>query len=319
MRIVIPGGSGQVGRMLTRHFHAQGHAVTVLSRRPQAAPWRVVEWDASTLGPWVDELEQSDVCINLTGRSVNCRYTEEKRREIYESRIRPTLLLHEAIASLRKPPRVWLNASTATIYRHALDRPMDEANGELGGGEPGAPATWNFSIDVAKGWERAFFSAPTPPTRLIALRSAITLSPDRGGIFDVLLGLVRRGLGGAMGSGSQMVSWIHENDFLNAVDFLIAHEELSGVVNLTAPNPLPNRDFMRTLREAWGTHIGLPAPAWLIEIGTFVMRTESELVLKSRWVLPRRLLDAGFAFEFSEWASAAHDLVKEWQKRRAGQ
>ena len=315
MRIVIPGGSGQVGRMLARHFHSQGHAVVVLSRIPQAAPWSVAEWDASTLGPWVDELEHSDVCINLAGRSVNCRYTEENRREIYESRIRPTLLLHEAIASLRNPPRVWLNASTATIYRHALDRPMDEASGELGGDEPGAPATWNFSIDVAKGWEKAFFSVPTPRTRQIALRSAITLSPDQGGVFDVLLGLVRRGLGGAMGPGSQMVSWIHESDFLNAVDFLITHEEFSGVVNLASPNPLPNRDFMSALREAWGTHIGLPAPAWLMEIGTFFMRTESELVLKSRWVLPGCLLDAGFSFQFPEWARAARDLVKQWRKR----
>jgi uncharacterized protein (TIGR01777 family) len=319
MRIVIPGGSGQVGRMLARHFHSQGHAVVVLSRIPQAAPWSVAEWDASTLGPWVDELEHSDVCINLAGRSVNCRYTEANRREIYESRIRPTQLLHEAIASLRKPPRVWLNASTATIYRHALDRPMNEASAELGGDEPGAPATWNFSIEVAKGWEGTFFSAATPRTRRVALRSALTLSPDRGGIFDVLLGLVRRGLGGAMGSGSQMVSWIHESDFLNAVDFLIAHEEFSGVVNLAAPNPLPNRDFMRALREAWGTHIGMPAPAWLIEIGTFLMRTESELVLKSRWVLPRRLLDAGFGFQFPEWASAARDLVSRWRIKRGAQ
>ena len=315
MRIVIPGGSGQVGRMLARHFHAQGHAVTVLSRKPQVAPWRMVQWDAAAPGPWVNELEHADVCINLAGRSVNCRYTKRNRSEIYESRIRPTLLLHEAIASLRNPPRVWLNASTATIYRHALDRPMDEATGELGGNELGAPAKWNFSIEVAKAWEEAFFSAPLQRTRQVALRSALTLSPDRGGVFDLLLGLVRRGLGGAMGSGSQMVSWIHERDFLSAVDFLILNEKLSGAVNLASPNPLPNRDFMRTLREAWGTRVGLPAPAWLIEIGTFLMQTESELVLKSRWVVPQRLLDAGFSFEFSEWANAARDLVAQWRTR----
>ena len=319
LRVVIPGGSGQVGRMLARYFHGQGHTVTVLSRHPQSASWRVAVWDASTLGSWVDELEQSDVCINLTGRSVNCRYTAEKRREIYESRMRPTLLLHEAIASLRNPPRVWLNASTATIYRHALDRPMDEATGELGGGEAGAPDTWNFSIDVAKGWEAAFFSRPMPRTRQIAMRSAITLSPDRGGVFDVLLGLVRRGLGGAMGSGEQMVSWIHETDFLNAVDFLIADERLSGVVNLASPNPLPNWDFMKALREAWGARIGLPAPAWLIETGTFLMRTESELVLKSRRVKPGRLLDAGFTFRFPEWPNAARDLVAQWRAGRVTQ
>ena len=305
--------------MLTRHFYAQGHTVTVLSRKPQVTPWRMMRWDASTLGRWVDELEQSDVCINLTGRSVNCRCTEENRKEIYESRIRSTLLLHEAIASLRNPPRVWLNASTATIYRNALDRPMDEASGELGGDERGAPATWNFSIDVAKSWEAAFFSVSHPRTRQVGLRSAITLSADRGGVFDVLLGLVRRGLGGTMGSGAQMVSWIHEKDFLNAVDFLIANEDISGVVNLAAPNPLPNRDFMKALRKAWGARTVLSAPSWLIEFGTFFMRTESELVLKSRWVLPERLLAAGFAFQFPEWASAARDLVTRWRKRRASQ
>jgi uncharacterized protein len=326
LRIVIPGGSGQVGTMLARHFHVQGHAVTVLSRRPRAAPWQTVTWDGSTpgtsapgtstLGSWVSELEHSDVCINLAGRSVNCRYTKENRREIYESRVRSALLLHEAIASLRNPPCVWLNASTATIYRHALDHPMDEATGELGGSEPGAPDAWNFSIDVAKGWEAAFFSAATPRTRQVALRSAITLSPDRGGVFEALLHLVRYGLGGAMGSGTQMVSWIHEKDFLNAVDLLIGDESFSGVVNLASPNPLPNRDFMKVLREAWGTRIGLPAPAWLIEIGTLLMRTESELVLKSRWVKPGRLLNAGFSFQFPDWPSAARDLVRQWKELR---
>lgn len=317
LRIVIPGGSGQVGQLLARHFHSLGHTVTVLSRNPRPASWRTALWDGSTMGAWVAELERSDACINLSGRSVNCRYTEQNRREIYESRIRPTSLLHEAIASLRNPPRVWLNASTATIYRHALDHPMDEATGELGGGEQGAPDTWNFSIDVAKGWEAAFFSAPTPRTRQVAMRSAITFSPDRGGAFDVLLDLARYGLGGTMGAGTQMVSWIHEVDFLNAVDLLIADERFSGVVNLAAPNPLPNRDFMRLLREAWGAWISLPAPAWMIEVGTFLMRTESELVLKSRWVLPSRLLDAGFIFQFHEWSNAARDLVMQWRTRRS--
>ena len=180
MKIVIPGGSGQVGQILARHFHAQGHAVTVFSRHPRPAPWNVVPWDGLTPGDWIADLEQSDVCINLTGRSVNCRYTAANRRAILESRIRSTRLLHEVIASLKHPPRLWVNASTATIYRHALDRAMSEADGELGGNEPGAPDTWNFSIDVAKAWEEAFFSTPTPLTRKIAIRSAMTFSPDRG-------------------------------------------------------------------------------------------------------------------------------------------
>ena len=300
LKVVIPGGSGQVGHILARHFHGRGDAVTVFSLRTPA-------------DSWIAHLEGADVCINLAGRSVNCRYTPGNRRAIKESRVTTTRLLNQAIASLNAPPRLWINASTATIYRHALDRPMDEATGELGGNEPGAPDTWNFSIDVAKSWEEAFFATSTPRTRKIAIRSALTLSPDRGGVFDVLLGLVRHGLGGTQGSGDQFVSWIHEADFARAVDFLIAREEFTGVVNLAAPNPLPNRDFLRALRESWGVRVGLPTPAWLLEVGTWLMRTESELVLKSRRVVPGRLLTAGFEFEFPEWPAAARDLVARWR------
>jgi uncharacterized protein (TIGR01777 family) len=313
MKIVIPGGSGQVGQILARHFHAQGHQVTIFSRAPHSAPWRVAAWDGVTSGPWVAALEQADVCINLTGRSVNCRYTPANRRAIIDSRVLSTRLLNGTIAALTRPPRLWINASTATVYRHALDRPMSERDGELGGNEPGAPDTWNFSIDVAKRWEEAFFATPTPRTRKIAIRSALTLSPDRGGVFDVLLGLVRHGLGGAQGSGDQFVSWIHDDDFTRSVDFLIAREDFDGIVNLASPNPIPNRDFLHALRDAWGTRIGLPAPRWLLEIGTWLMRTESELVLKSRRVIPGRLLDAGFQFHFPDWPAAARDLVHRWR------
>jgi uncharacterized protein len=300
--------------MLARYFHARGHAVTVLSRFPKPASWRVDYWDGLTPGGWLAELERSDVCINLTGRSVNCRYTAANRRSILESRIRSTRLLNEVIASLRHPPRLWVNASTATIYRHSLDRAMSESDGELGGNEPGAPDTWNFSIDVAKGWEDAFFSTTTPLTRKVAIRSAMTFSPDRGGVFDVFLGLVRLGLGGRQGAGTQFVSWIHEVDFARAVELLITCEKFDGVVNIASPNPLPNYDFMRALREAWGARIGLPAPEWMLEMGTLLMRTESELVLKSRRVVPSRLLAAGFQFQFPEWPGAARDLVDRWRK-----
>ncbi len=303
MRIVIPGGSGQVGQILARYFHAQGHAVTVFSRSPKPAPWRVVPWDGLTRGDWIADLERSDVLINLAGRSVNCRYTAANRRAIHDSRIGATLLLNQVISSLEHPPRIWLNASTATIYRHSLDRSMDEADGELGGGEPGAPETWNFSIQVAKGWEEAFFSTPSPRTRKVAIRSAMTFSPDRGGVFDTFLNLVRHGLGGAAGAGTQFVSWIHEADFIRAIDLLIAGEGFTGSVNLASPNPLPNRDFMRALREAWGARIGLPAPEWMIEIGTWLR------------VTPGRLLAAGFQFVFPEWPDAARELVGRWRAR----
>jgi uncharacterized protein (TIGR01777 family) len=312
MKIVMPGGSGQVGRILARWFHERGHEVTVLTRNPWAAPWRVAAWDGDRRGVWVDEIEGSDVCINLAGRSVNCRYGPRNRRAIYDSRIDTTLLLNEVIGSLHQPPGVWLNASTATIYRHALDRAMDETTGELGGNEPGAPDTWNFSISVAKGWEEAFFAREIAGVRKVAMRSAITMSPDRGGAFDVLLGLVRAGLGGTQGTGTQFVSWVHEFDFARAVEFLI-FSDLCGVVNIASPNPVPNREFMRALREAWGAQLGLPLSNWMIEAGAWLRRTESELVLKSRRVIPGRLSAAGFRFEYDEWPAAARDLVERWR------
>lgn len=314
MRIVIPGGSGQVGHLLSRYFHAAGHEVTVLSRKARQEPWRVVPWDGRTMGRWVEKLDGADVCINLAGRSVNCRYTEHNRDEIYRSRIDSTRLLGEAIASLTHPPRLWLNASTATIYRHALDRPMDEAAGELGGDEAGAPSKWNFSIRVATDWEAAFFATRTPRTRKVAMRSAITMSPDRGSPFALLVRLAQTGLGGRNGSGRQFVSWVHDADFARAVEWLIAHEEAEGVVNIASPHPLPNGEFMRALREACRQPVGLPAPAWAIEAAAVFLRTESELVLKSRRVVPGRLLEAGFRFQFPTWPEAARDLVARWRR-----
>jgi len=301
--------------MLARHFQRRGDQVIVLTRSPHAAEWQTVHWDAQTPGLWTQYLEGADVCINLTGRNVNCRYTPDNRMEIYNSRIVSTQLLGEVIGSLQNPPRVWLNASTATIYRHALDRPMDEKTGELGGGEPGAPDTWNFSIRVARDWETTFFMASTPRTRKVAMRSAITFSPVPGNAFGVLSNLVRTGLGGKQGNGRQRVSWIHEDDFARAVEFLIAREDLEGPVNIASPNPERNREFMEILREAWEIPNGLPAPAPLLELGALLMRTETELVLKSRFVIPTRLIDAGFTFDFPYWARAAEDLVAKWRNR----
>ena len=317
MKIVIAGGSGQVGTMLARHFHTVGHQVLVLSRHTQHTTWQTLPWDGATLGPWLADVEESDVWINLAGRSVNCRYNRKNRREILDSRVQSTLVLHEAIARLAKPPAVWLNASTATIYRHALDRSMDEATGELGGDEAGAPDTWNFSIEVAKAWEGAFFSAETPKTRQVALRSAMTFSPDRGGVFDVFSMLVRHGLGGTNFPGTQFVSWIHEVDFIRAVEFLIARPELSGPINLASAHPLPNAEFLGILRKAWGARLGVPTLPWMLEVGTFLLRTESELVLKSRRVVPGRLLEAGFDFSYPTWEEAATDLVaRSWRDTR---
>jgi hypothetical protein len=278
LRIVIAGGTGQVGKILARHFHAKGHEVTVLGRHPRAAPWRFVRWDGETQGDLAAVLDGAGVLINLAGRSVNCRYNPENRRQIKESRVRATRLPGEAVAKSPQPPATWINASTATIYRHSLDRPMDEYTGEIGGNEPDAPETWKFSIDVALAWEEALFGASTPRTRKIAIRSAMTMSPDRGGVFDALLRLVRFGLGGKAGSGRQYVSWIHDGDFIAAVEFLINRVDIDGAVNLASPNPLPNAEFMQILREAWGARIGLPASGWMLELGAIFLRTETELI-----------------------------------------
>ena len=221
MKIVIPGGSGHVGTVLARAFHRDGHEVVVLSRRPAAAPWHVISWDGVTIGDWSKELDGCDVVINLAGRSVNCRYTAANRKAILDSRVLSTRVVGQAIALARRPPRVWLQASTATIYSHRYDQANDEASGVLGGGERDAPDTWKFSIDVARAWELAFDQSAVP-SRKVKLRSAITMSPGAGGPFDALLGLVRCGLGGSAGDGRQYVSWVHDEDFVEAVRWLIA-------------------------------------------------------------------------------------------------
>lgn len=313
MKIVISGGSGQVGSILAQALPSSGHDVVVLSRRSTTDRLRTVTWDGESIGPWVSELDGADAVINLAGQSVNCRYTSENRRIIMESRLKSTKILGEAISQSDNPPRVWLQASTATIYAHRYDAPNDEATGTIGGLEPNAPDTWRFSIEVATNWERVCNEAETPQTRKVLLRSAIIMSPSPGGPFDLLLRLVRFGLGGTVGDGNQYVSWIHDEDFVRAVRWLIEHDEIDGAVNLAAPNPLTNSEFMRSLRSAWGISFGLPAPEWLLEIGAFMLRSESELALKSRRVVPTRLLDSGFIFKYPTWPEAASDLCARWR------
>ena len=315
MKIVIPGGSGHVGTLLARALASHGDDVVVLSREPRSAPWRVARWDGRTVGVWSQDVDGADVVINLAGRSVNCRYTPAHRAEIMDSRVESTRAVGTAIANSRTPPRVWLQASTATIYAHRYDAPNDEARGLIGGSEPNVPDTWRFSIDVARAWEAALDEANVPRTRKVALRSAIIMSPENGGPFATLMELVGRGLGGRAGDGLQYVSWIHDSDFVRAVLWIIAHDGLAGVVNVSSPNPLPQEDFMRTLRRAAGVRVGLPALKWMLEFGAMVMGTETELILKSRRVVPARLVESGFAFTYPEWPGAALDLVR---RRRSG-
>jgi uncharacterized protein (TIGR01777 family) len=316
MKIVIPGGSGQVGTILARAFHGEGHDVVVLSRRMQNVSWRVVHWDGATLGAWQREIDGADVVINLAGRSVNCRYNAANRRDILDSRTASTRAIGEAIGRASRPPHVWLQASTATIYAHRFDAANDERSGVLGGTEQDAPDTWRFSIDVARAWERTCDDAVTPATRKVLLRSAMTMSPDEGGVFDALFGLVRLGLGGSAGTGRQFVSWMHYEDFVAAVRWLIEQRDIDGAVNLASPHPLPNAEFMRMLRDAYGVPFGLPARSWMLEIGAAFMRTETELILKSRRVVPQRLLECGFTFKFPSWSDAAADLCDQLKAAR---
>ncbi|MEU4794266.1 DUF1731 domain-containing protein [Streptomyces sp. NPDC023327] len=315
MKIVLPGGTGQVGGVLRRALTGAGHEVVVLTRNPARAG--EVRWDGRTLGPWAEAVDGSDVVINLAGRSVSCRYTDENLRAMMDSRVDSARVVGEAIAAAQKPPRVWLQMSTATIYAHRFDAPNDEATGVIGGQEPDVPGYWAYSVDIARNWEREQERAATPATRKVALRSAMVMSPDRGGVFDYLRWLVRLGLGGPVAGGAQYISWIHDRDFVRAVEFLIDRDDITGAVNLAAPAPLPQREFMRTLRGAQGMPVGLPATRWMAGIGAFVLRSDTELLLKSRRVVPGRLTDAGFTFDHGAWPLAAADLVARARRERS--
>ena len=321
MKFLIPGGTGHVGQMLARELVAQGNDVVVLSRttRPTVAMGeasdagganiRTAVWDGKTLGPWVSEIDGSDVVINLAGRTVNCRYTPANLKEMMDSRVLSTRVVGQAIEAAKSPPRVWLQMSTATVYAHRFDAANDDIGGQIGGDEPDAPAYWKNSVDIALAWEAAQAEAHTPRTRQVALRTAMVMSREAGSIFDVLSRLVRFRLGGPVGGGQQYVSWIHGEDFVRALAFLVETSDLSGPVNLAAPNPLPFSAFMRAFREAYGVRLGLPATKWMAEIGAIVLRTDTELLLKSRRVVPRRLLDAGFTFKHPTWPAAVQALV----------
>ncbi|GAB5558060.1 MAG: TIGR01777 family oxidoreductase [Schleiferiaceae bacterium] len=308
--IVIAGGTGFLGQLLAQHFSKMGYLIVILSRHNHLDEKgiRYVQWDGKTLGPWTRELEGAQALINMNGRSVDCRYTPENKEAIYRTRIHSTHALGQAIEGLDNPPTVWLNSSSATIYRHAEDRPMDEFTGEYGHG---------FSVDVCKKWERAFWEAHCPNTRKIALRTAIVFGKN-GGALNPLKTLAKWGLGGKQGSGKQFVSWVHEEDFVRAVEFAIHTETLTGPVNVASPNPLPNAEFMAHLRKAVGHYCGLPSPKWMLEIGARIIDTETELILKSRRVVPAVLTQAGFEFAFTEIPQALSDLLSKKSGSRSG-
>jgi uncharacterized protein (TIGR01777 family) len=307
-RVILAGGSGFLGKALAGELLKHDYEVIILTRsaRERSDGVREVLWDAKNLGDWAGLVDGAEAVINLAGKSVDCRYTEPNRKAIIASRVDSTRILGEAIAKCKQPPRVWLNSSSATIYKHTFDKPMDEA------GETGATpeAKDEFSIEVIGEWERALEEARTPATRKVAMRITLVFGKD-GGVFPVLRRLARLGLGGKMGNGRQFVSWIHIGDFLRAVEWLIAKDELRGPVNLAAPNPLPNREMMKFIRDACGVPFGLPATEWMLEVGAFIIRTETELIIKSRRVVPRRLLASGFKFQFTDLRQALKDIYSE--------
>jgi len=300
--IVIFGANGFLGRYLCRHFARQGKEVVAIARNREgwSGDGMFLEWDGRTQGPWALALEGAEAVINLAGASVNCRYTPENRKNILTSRVESTRTIGEAIAGCRVPPKVWINAGTATWYRHAEDQPQDDWLGEHGTG---------FSCDVARLWEDAFFAAPAPAdTRKVVLRIGMVLANEQGTVYQVLSRLAAWGLGGTMGNGGQRISWIHMDDFLRAVDFVIADPFLDGTLNVTAPEFPENRDWMRIFRQEAGIPLGIPAARWMLEIGAWLIGTETELVLKSRWVNPVRLRDAGFRWRWKTAPEAVHDL-----------
>lgn len=301
-RIILTGASGYLGRALIEYLGQAGHELTVISRHAPAVEGATfLEWDGETIGDWADAFDGADAAINLAGRTVNCRYNDENKRQIFDSRLNTTALVGRAIAHAKAPPRVWLNAASATIYRDARQNDMDELTSEIGTG---------FSVEVCQAWEKTLFEAPvSDQTRRVALRLAMVFGAEKGGVYDAFEALVKLGFGGPMAGGGQYISWIHLDDFCRAVAFTLENE-LEGPVNIAAPQPLTNAQFLSTLRRALRIPYALPTARWQLEIGAFAGRTEVELLVKSRRVVPTRLLDAGFKFEFPDWQSAARDIAR---------
>lgn len=293
-KIIIAGGTGFIGQYLMKRFREEDYEVLLISRNASGITW-------SEAAKIQTALEGAEVLINLAGRSVDCRYTEANKQEILESRVQTTRQLQAAIEQCHTPPRLWINSSTATIYRYAADRPMDEDQGEIGTG---------FSVNVAKAWEQAFFERATPHTRKVALRTAIVLGKG-GGVIRPYTHMVRYGLGGAQGSGKQVFSWIHIEDVYRIIRFIMEHAALEGIYNTAAPFPVLNKQFMHLLRKRIRPLVYFASPEWLLQLGAKLIGTETELVLKSRWVIPQKLQAAGFTFQYPALSEALDEIFAE--------
>jgi len=301
-KIVLAGGNGYLGGVLAKHFSPITDEIIILSRKAQPKNGNIetVVWDGKTTNEWTKALNNADLLVNLCGKNVNCRYTTKNRKEIIRSRLLPTALLGKVLQKMDNPPKLWINVTSATIYRHAEDRYQDEINGEIGTG---------FSVEVCKAWESSFFENNTSHTRKIALRMGIVLG-KKDGAFPRLLNLAKAGMGGKQGNGEQYVSWVHEQDAALSIQWLLEQEKISGVINCAAPEPVKNYLLMSAIRKTCGITFGLPAPAWFLTIGAKIIGTETELILKSRWVKPTILLNTGFEFKYPSIECAVEAILK---------
>ncbi len=292
MKIVIAGGTGYLGELLTEFYKKRKeNQIYILTRRQKLNVENVnyIQWDGKTKGYWSTLLENTDVLINLTGKSVNCKYTQKNKEEIYQSRLQSTALLCEVVQELVFPPKVFIQSSSATIYRHSEKKLMTENNGETG---------IDFSMDVCKKWEQVFNNYELPKTKKIITRTSIVLG-NKGGAFPIMKRMTQFGLGGKQGKGNQFISWITEEDYIKAINFLIDKEE--GIYNVCVPNPIKNKAFQKELRKKLKIPFGLNAPKWMLKIGAVFIGTETELLLKSRNVYPEKLLGLGFKFNTKEF------------------
>lgn len=314
MRVVLFGGTGQLGTVLRRMFEELGHQVDLVGRSVSDPRLR---WDGRSDGDWMAAVDGADAVVNLAGRTVNCRYNWTNLNQMMQSRIDSCEAVGRAIARAENPPPVWVQASTATIYAHNHGEAFSEADGVLGGRETDVPAYWAYSVAIARAWEYALGAADTPQTRRVALRTGFTMSPDAGGIFDWMVWVARIGFAGPFGGGRQYVSWVTGRDWARAVIYCIENASLEGPVNVTAPNPLPHRAFMAQIADDLGVPVRLPIAKWMGWLGAFPLQTDIELMLKSRRVVPTKLLEAGFTFEHTEWSEASRSLLERWRARRS--
>jgi len=319
-KIIIAGGTGFIGQEITRYFGAEneivilsrgiknvktnafGHPIIAGQEYPKL---RYVQWDGITLGDWTKEFEGADLIINLAGKTVNCRYTEKNKKEIFDSRTNAVKAIAAAIQHTTVPPKLWINAASATIYPHATDTPRDESFTDFHD---------DFSVKVCQLWEKTFEEQRTPFTRKVILRMAITLGA--GGVMTPYFNLLKFALGGQQGNGKQMYSWIHVEDTCRMIEWIFEHDELEGMYNCSSPNPVTNKAFMQILRKVTGHKIGLPAFEWMLNIGARLIGTEPELILKSRWVLPTKILQTGFQFKYPLLEDAFKDIVSKTPRRR---